>query len=91
MCAEDIAEEDLVDCHTCYRCDKNFCEACCDGGLDGFPNDRISVSSIYSHWVTPRKARLQNGGFARVGHFRSQHALHCVFACAVCAYHAHDS
>ena len=47
MCAEDIAKEDLVDCHTCYRCDKNFCEACCDGGLDGFPNDRISVSSIY--------------------------------------------
>ena len=47
MCANDIPQEDLNDCYTCYRCSKNMCEACCDGGLDGFPHSRISVSSMY--------------------------------------------
>ena len=50
MCANDIPQEDLIDCYTCYRCSKNFCDACCDGGSDGFPHSRISVSSMYFNY-----------------------------------------
>ena len=42
MCANDIPQEDLIDCNTCYRCLKKFCQTC-----SPFLNPQIPVSSMY--------------------------------------------
>ena len=42
MCANDIPQEDLIDCNTCYRCLKKFCQTC-----SPFLKPQIPVSSMY--------------------------------------------